>query len=363
MGHPLRRRTLSGFLRGMRMAALLSALACRALAAWADGREPTAGEVPRPVFGEIWAYLMRGEEDRLTGTEPITDLCYFSASMARNGRITSTVERPSLTLKDGSKPRVHLVIAELSNPALMHFALDPRYGVTPLLIDDICRVAGDFDGVQIDFESVARDDAPVFHEFLRGLRGRLPPDKRLSIAVPARTRLIEDAYAYPKLAPIVDRLVIMAYDEHWSTSEAGPVASLPWCTKVVEYARSAVETGRIVMGLPLYGRAWPDKRLARALRFENIQELLAETQITPRYAPEHGPTFEYPENVTVTVFFDDLRSLMDKLWLYRARDIGAVSFWRIGQGPPELWSSIENAAQRDTAASGDPGQPPARGGS
>ena len=51
------------------------------------------------------------------------------------------------------------MIAELSNQALMHFALDPRYGVTPLLVEDICRIANDFDGVQIDFESVSRDDA------------------------------------------------------------------------------------------------------------------------------------------------------------------------------------------------------------
>jgi len=59
------------------------------------------------------------------------------------------------------------------------------------------------------------------------------------------------------------------------------------------------------------------------------------------------------------VFYDDDRSIMEKLRLYRARDIGSVSFWRIGQGPPQLWSSIERADSKDAPAAG--GGAPAAG--
>ena len=210
----------------------------------------------------------------------------------------------------------------------------------PLLIEDICRVAQDFDGIQIDFEAVARDDAQSFFDFLKELKSRLPAGKTLSVAVPARTRLVADAYDYARIAAIVDRIIVMAYDEHWSTSAAGPVASLPWCARVAEHARSVVEDGKVVMGLPLYGRAWQDKRLAKALRFRNVQELLAEKNGTPGYAPELGAYFEYSESVVVKVFFDDLRTILERLRLYREKEIGSVSFWRIGQGPPELWGSI-----------------------
>ena len=65
------------------------------------------------------------------------------------------------------------MVPETSNMALTHFAVDPRYGVMPLLVEDICRVAAEFDGVQIDFEAVARDDAGVFRDFLRALRSAL----------------------------------------------------------------------------------------------------------------------------------------------------------------------------------------------
>lgn len=343
-------------------AAVVTMVAAGASAAWPD--EPTSipDGATAPVFREIWAYLMRGEEGMLTGAEPITDLCYFSAGLTRNGRIVGSVQRPSVTVKSGAAPAIHLVIAELSNPSLMHFALDPRYGVRPLLIGDICRVAAGFDGVQIDFESISPDDAEAFFGFLVDLRGALPSTKRLSIALPARTRLVADAYDYTRIAPIVDRMVIMAYDEHWSASAPGPVASLPWCTKVVDYATGAVDRGKIVMGLPLYGRAWQDKRLATALRFANVQELIAETQSTIEYTPEAGAYFRYTESVVVTVYYDDIRSLVEKLRLYRGRNVEAVSFWRIGQGPPELWSSIERAVPSRAPAEDDRGDTPSSDG-
>jgi spore germination protein len=337
----------------MRAAALLPVLALCTLTAWAPEQSPIVGGSARPVFKEIWAYLLRGEEKELTGAEPITDLCYFGASLTKDGRITDTVARPAVTMKDGLKPAIHLVIAELSNYALIHFSLDPEYGVRPLLIEDICRITEGFDGVQIDFESVSRDDAGYFLDFLKELRSRLPLGKKLSVAVPARTELITDAYDYSRIAPIVDRMVIMAYDEHWSTSSPGPVASLPWCSKVVDYAKSAVESDKIVMGLPLYGRAWQDKKLAKALRFKNVQDLVAEKKSKTNYASELGAYFEYSENVVVTVFYDDHRSIMEKLQLYRARDINSVSFWRIGQGPPELWSNIENEGHGNASVVSD----------
>jgi spore germination protein len=327
---------------GARLVVLVSAMALCVLGrAASEPLNPLAAAAPRPAFKEIWAYLMRGDEGGLTGTEPITDLCYFSVSLTKEGRITEAVARPVVNPTKGAAPRVHLVIDELSNDALMHFSLDPEYGVRPLLIGDILRVSEGFDGVQIDFESVSRDDAEYFIDFLKELRRSLPAGRILSVAVPARTRLIADAYDYARIAAIADKLIIMAYDEHWSASSPGPIASLPWCAKVADYALGAIARGKIVMGVPLYGRAWPDKRLSRAMRFKNIQELVAEKKSETNYSSDLGAWFEYSENVVVTVFYDDERSLLEKLNLYKARDIQSVSFWRIGLGPEAFWDIFE----------------------
>ncbi len=338
----------------------LIAVAAGALSGCASTKSTSAALPEKIVFEDIWGYLMRGREAELTGTEPFTHLCYFSASVNNEGRIEDTVARPLVFLDDGSTPRIDLVITELSSPPLMHFSLSPVYGVRPLLIDDICRVSQGFDGVQIDFETVSADDGEYFWDFLRGLRGKLPPGKMLSVAVPARTTPKADAYAYSNIAPLVDRVVIMAYDEHWSTSSPGPVASLPWCSEVLDYAQSTIENDKIVMGLPLYGRAWQDKKLSRAMGFQNVQDIITEKNPRMNYVSELGSYFEYSEKVVVRVFYDDLRSLGEKLQLYKSKDIRSVAFWRIGLGPSDLWNSVgkEGASELPAADQVQYGFPP-----
>ncbi len=296
---------------------------------------------PTPAFNEIWGYLMKGEEKELTGIEPFTHICYFSASPNTRGRITGTIPRPAVVLANGMKPSVHLVIAELSNHSLMHFSLSPDYGIRDLLIADIVRVSALFDGVQIDFEAVAPDDSDSFMAFLAALREKLPQDKMLSIAVPARTRHTGGAYDYRNISRSVDRVFIMAYDQHWGTSKPGPVASLPWCRDVVVYASSVIPKEKIVMGLPLYGRAWQDKKLHRAVRYRQVEELISATK-TKALSPEDiGPNFNYTEQVIVTVYYDDESSILKKLKMYEMTGISSVSFWRIGQGPAGLWGAVK----------------------
>ncbi|HVP18852.1 MAG TPA: glycosyl hydrolase family 18 protein [Spirochaetia bacterium] len=308
------------------------------------GGAGSAPQSPKLVFKEIWGYLIRGKEDALTGLEPLTHICYFSADVTDAGRVTDTIARPVVFREDGMMPKVFLVITELSNSALAHFSLSPDYGVRPLLIGDICRVSQDFDGVQIDFESVSPDDAQSFWDFLQELRSQLPAVKMLSVALPARTELKSDAYDYSKIAPTVDRVVIMAYDEHWSASSPGPVASLPWCSTVLDFTQSVIDNDKIVMGLPLYGRAWQDKRLARAMGFQNVQDLIAAKNARASYQSELGSFFEYSESVTVKVFYDDVRTLREKLQLYQSKNVASVAFWRIGLGSSDLWNGVRSEA-------------------
>ena len=47
------------------------------------------------------------------------------------------------------------------------------------------------------------------------------------MCVPARNKTLDDdMFDYAELSKIADRIFIMAYDQHWSTSKAGPVAAL-----------------------------------------------------------------------------------------------------------------------------------------
>lgn len=288
-------------------------------------------------FREIWGYVLEGEEASYTGAEPITDIGYFCATIGPKGNLK--LSRFTKELKNEFRsPRVHVVVAVISSPALLHFCLGPGFGVRERLMDQIQAASNRFDGVQIDFESVLAEDAGSYLDFLKMLKERLG-EKRLSVAVPPRRGHADDAYDYAAIAGIADRVIVMAYDQHWRTSAPGPVASLEWCNEVSSYALEKIPPEKLVMGLPLYGRSWQDREHSRALRYPQVREML-EKKRSARRLDDGAPGFRFEDRVSVRVYYDDVDSLHEKLSLYRVKGIGAVSFWRMGQESRELWDTL-----------------------
>lgn len=291
------------------------------------------------LFRETWGYLMKGEEKYLTGKEPFTDICYFSATIDNNGNLVGDITPPVLSI-DGEIPfRLHLVVSELNNYSRTHYVLKPKSPARRKLIADIAQASKRYDGIQIDFESVPKDDGWHFQRFLRDLKKRMP-QKVISVALPARRSASNDAYDYPAIARIVDRVIIMAYDQHYSTSKPGPVAAKSWSRAVAEFAVSKIPAKKLIMGLPLYGRAWQEKRYDTALRFSHIENILSNYNITKTEDEEYGIRFEFEVPVRVIGYFENAASILAKLKVYASMGITGVSFWRIGQEDKTLWEQI-----------------------
>lgn len=289
------------------------------------------------TFRELWGYVLEGEENSYTGTEPLTDIGYFCATIGAKGGLR--LSHKTRELKSGfTSPRVHMVVAVISRPALLHFCLSPEFGMREDLVAQIAEASKRFDGVQIDFESVLAEDANNYLDFLKLLKANLG-GKTLSVAVPPRRAHVDDAYDYAAVAEIADRIIVMAYDQHWRTSVPGPVASLEWCNEVSSYALEKIPLERLVMGLPLYGRSWQDREHSRALRYPQVRTML-ERRGGSRTELNGSPSFGYEERVSVRVYYDDVDSLLEKLNLYRVKGVGAVSFWRMGQESRELWEAL-----------------------
>ncbi|MCF7974334.1 MAG: glycoside hydrolase [Phycisphaerae bacterium] len=290
-------------------------------------------------FKENWAYLMKGEEKYITGMEPLTDIGYFSARVNDIGRLDTTVPRPTLIgrLKNA---RIHLVISAPASKTLMYFCLNRDKQLRSDLISDILRMSGPFDGVQIDFEVMRAEERSAYLSFLSEIKRKLPNSKVLSVAVPARTRVMDDAFPYSSIATIADRVIIMAYDEHYRSGPPGPVASIGWCREVCDFARKQIPGNKLIMGLPLYGRVWQREEVARALKYADTLALWKNDK--PMVKREIGeiPFFEIKRQVNAVAYFEDLRSLTEKLSLYKHQGVTAVGFWRIGQGPSALWSLL-----------------------
>lgn len=312
-----------------------------ALAAFLAVRATAAAE-GSVEFGEIWAYLMKGEEAFLDASYPISDIGYFGASIDAFGNLVGVPDPANISFFPGRK---HLVVAEVTNAALTHFCLNPAYPVRDRLVAQIAEAAAPFDGVQIDFEKVHPADRDNFVEFLTLVRAAIG-NRTLTVALPARVRKVDDPYDYARIGPIVDRIIVMAYDEHWSGSVPGSIASIDWCRDVARFAMREIGAKKLVMGLPFYGRAWADRNLSKAYKHSSLERIKAEKNIAEVERRADIPYFQYQETVTVQVYYEDAKSVYERARVYRAGKVSSISFWRLGQEDPEVWKRLR-LSQRD----------------
>ncbi|MDR3161861.1 MAG: glycoside hydrolase [Spirochaetaceae bacterium] len=297
---------------------------------------PLSEELPVSSLGEIWAYLISGQEDTLKASYPLSDIGYFGAEVDAYGRLTGVPNRRKIAFFPG---RVHLVVC-CNGRALTHFSLEPGSAVRTRLIADLLEAARSFDGLQIDFENVPARDGAAFRSFLAELRQGMG-NKLFTIALPARTRtLADDVYDYRRIAPLVDRILVMAYDEHWSTSAPGPIASLEWCRSVSTYSLAVIGPEKLIMGLPFYGRTWGSENTFRAFFHSGIERIKRENNVTEVRREKGIPTFTYRIPVTVTVYYEDEYSLSTRIEMYRSTGVRAIGFWCLGQETPAIWSLL-----------------------
>ena len=297
-------------------------------------------------FPEIWAYLMKGEEQYFPQESSITDVACFSATVDADGHLSGGHMTPPALSGANPATRHHLVITIPWNSTLAHIYLDPSLPFRNRIIDGIVERAKPFDGVQIDFESISAKDGTHFLNFLAAVKKALPDNKLFSVAVMARwashkEKNPNDAFDYPFIGMIADRVVVMAYDEHYRGGSPGPIASLPWCEKIYAYAVETIPREKLVMGIPLYGRGWQTPSLAKAYKNREVAAELRAKNIQPSTNGLNGDTYSFEQTVSIQVHFETIQSLKAKMDLYGQRPIQGVAYWRIGQEPIGFWEHLE----------------------
>ena len=296
-----------------------------------------------PTFNETWAYLMKGEEKYFPATSPITDVGCFSTVIDGDGNLKGGHLKPPALPTENL--RYHLVVTMPWNPTLAHIYLNPELPFRDRIIKNIIDRAEPFDGIQIDFEGIAQEDGIHYLNFLAALNKALPSDKIFSVAVMARwaeykQKHPEDAFDYPLINLVADRIIVMAYDEHYRGGAPGPIASLDWCRNIFTYAAQTIDPDKLIMGVPLYGRSWQQEKTAKAYRNQEVWTDLRIRGIEANSNREEGGTYSYATNVTVNVHFETLPSLDAKMELYASRPLQGVAFWRISQEPLNFWEHI-----------------------
>jgi spore germination protein YaaH len=212
-------------------------------------------------------------------------------------------------------------------------------------------------GWQLDFEGLAPADKVAYTRFVARLAAQLHHDHRLlSVAVvPRFSDAFPDtskpgfhtgewgaAYDYRGLGRVADFLVLMAYDEHTSPTAPGPVAGYDWVKAALDYAAARVPASRLLLGLPLYGREWAETSLGSSVHSITYKDLkrYRDDPASEHYWDDLFRTtqFRLRDGDTVrTAWFDDARSLREKLKLMQLDHLRGYAAWRLGVEDPEFW--------------------------
>lgn len=206
----------------------------------------------------------------------------------------------------------------------------------------------DYDGIDIDYESLLAEDREVFSLFIEELAASLHVhNKILSIALYPKTEEVgtwdgPQAQDWRHLGAVADEVKIMTYDYHWSTSEAGPIAPVDWTIEVLDFAVATIPPSKIYVGIHFYGYDWQGTQ-ATGRTWSEIQTILAsQNSIIERDLSDEA-WFTYEQDGRQrTVYFADSVSLQTKLEavLIAHPNIAGIAIWRLGGEDPDNWLVI-----------------------
>lgn len=226
------------------------------------------------------------------------------------------------------------------------------------LIDNILSAlkANNYKGVNIDFEGLFPSSRPHFTAFMSELYSTLNPlGFTVTVAVPAKTGdnpsyAWSGAFDYAQIGRFSDQVVLMTYDEHWSGGPAGPIASIGWVQKVVEYALTVMPAEKIVLGIAAYGYDWPSNgSSAKSLSISKAYSTASSKGAQIKWDQvSKSPYFNYTDSSGIyhTVWFENSTSIEYKLDIVNNYDLHGIAIWRLGLENSDFWTAIATKFNR-----------------
>jgi len=341
----------------------------------------------------VYGFLPYWNLDEATIQPELTHLAYFALGIEADGTITTQLDSGGtepgyyqlqstelLSLFEEARQnrtQAHVVLSQFDNDQITEFLTSPAAQETFLQSIDSLLLAYPFNGLNLDIEYLG--DAPpevrqAYTAFIKKVRSHLDQKYQnvtLTVDVYAAAATKNLLWEVAEIAPLVDYLIIMAYDFHRSSSPtAGPVAPLlqkeaGWGESINGYLQDFAQqapTEKLLLGIPFYGYEWQTTSLEPAsftfprtgatASYKRVKELLA--QQAELGIEEHwdesalAPYLSYEKDGDYyLVYYENPLSISYKLEYARQLDLAGIAIWSLGYegNSRDLWDSIGQALE------------------
>ena len=196
-------------------------------------------------------------------------------------------------------------------------------------------------GLDVDFEYLGRELAEAYAQFLSRLHGLLAPYGLPLIAALApktsadQPGTLYEGYDYAVVASACDAVLLMTYEWGYTYGPPMAVAPIGAVRRVVEFALTQMEPGKILLGFPNYAYDWTLPFTAGATRAQSIGN-----EAAPLLAAQYGAEIQFDEQAQTPYFtyldeagqphevwFEDARSALAKFGLLTEYGLLGLGYW------------------------------------
>jgi cellulose synthase/poly-beta-1,6-N-acetylglucosamine synthase-like glycosyltransferase/peptidoglycan/xylan/chitin deacetylase (PgdA/CDA1 family)/spore germination protein YaaH len=201
-----------------------------------------------------------------------------------------------------------------------------------------------FQGINIDFEDLTMPDRKPFVVFMQELAADL---HKSGYIVSADVPVDDDAYDLKSLGAICDYLVPMVYDEHYQSSQPGPVASETYFEDQLDKLAGVIPASKVIAGFGNYGYDWTIGGAGSdEITFDGVMAAANSSGGKIQWDPQtENPVLRYSgSGKQHEVWFLDAVTALNQVIAVNNEGFGGVALWRLGSEDPGLWSVLRREA-------------------
>ncbi len=216
------------------------------------------------------------------------------------------------------------------------------------------------DGICLDIELVSEETGPHYLQFIREMSAKCRQNELVLSVANYPPKSFNEHFNYEEQGKVVDYVIIMGYDEHYSGSPvAGPVSSISYVIEGIESMTEMVPAEKVINAVPFYSRLWKETpkteaELAedseytvnvssQAYGMDDARNVIAQAGATTTWDDEtkHNYATWESEGVTYKMWLEDNQSLEEKLKVMTEHNIAGSAAWKLGFEDESTWNVIE----------------------